>query len=147
MSTTNAEQSVDLTPVIQTIISDISGMQMIAGGLLRHVPKLAAQVDALEIPGERKRDLVMEAIHQIVRSVAPEDALPTVLEMVDAIVPPAIAGVIDVARGRVSFQKAVAVVAPEIVSNVIQTAPEVAEVASGCLPLLFSCMLQTSRAK
>lgn len=125
----------DLSGVIQQIITDLSGSNPGVGELFRFVPVLAAKAQTLNVSKERKRDLVLAAGHQLVDRVIVEDMRVDGHHVIDAVFPGALAGVVDLARGRVSFETAAAAVVQAV------SAPVVLEVAQRrCLPLILSCL-------
>lgn len=125
----------DLSGVIQQVVTDLSGSNPGVGELFRFVPVLAAKAQTLNVSNERKRELVIAAAHQIVDHVIVEDMRADGHRVIDAVFPGALAGVIDLARGRVSFETAAAA-AVQLVSS-----PAVIEVAQRrCLPLILSCL-------
>lgn len=125
----------DLSGVIQQVITDLSGSNPGVGELFRFVPVLAAKAQTLNVSNERKRDLVLAAGHQLVDRVIVEDMRVDGHRVIDAVFPGALAGVIDLARGRVSFETAAAA-AVQLVSS-----PVVVEVVQRrCLPLILSCL-------
>ena len=125
----------DLSGVIQSVIADLSGSTPGVGELFRFVPVLAAKAQTLNVSKERKRDLVVAAGHQLVDRVIVEDMRADGHRVIDAVFPGALAGVVDLARGRISFETAAAA-AVQLVS-----APAVVDVAQRrCLPLLLSCL-------
>jgi hypothetical protein len=126
----------DLSGVIQQIITDLSGSNPGVGELFRFAPVLAAKAQTLNVSKERKRELVVAAAHQLVDRVIVEDMRVDGHRVIDAVFPGALAGVIDLARGRVSFETAAAAAVAQAVS-----APVVLEVAQRrCLPLILSCL-------
>jgi hypothetical protein len=125
----------DLSGVIQSVITDLSGSTPGVGELFRFVPVLAAKAQTLNVSNERKRELVVAAGHQLVDRVLVEDLRVDAHRVVDAVFPGALAGVVDLARGRVSFETAAAA-AVQLVS-----APVVVDVAQRrCLPMILSCL-------
>jgi hypothetical protein len=72
----------------------------------------------------------MAAAHVLVDRVMSEGARPAAHALVDVVFPAAIAGVIDVVAGRVSFQQA----APTPANQVVQAA------STNCLSQLLSCL-------
>ena len=123
----------DLSGVIAEIVADLSGVTVSGvGELVRHIPRLAAHVQALPLAGAEKRDLVLAAGHILVDRCIPEGARATAHGLVDSVFPFAIAAVIDVARGRVNFGNPV-----EAVRQLAAEGPEsVQQAVGGCLPLL-----------
>lgn len=116
----------DLKAPIEKIAEDLKGKEVEISDLMRHVPELAAFVQKFEIAGAEKKALVMDASLKLVELVVKEDLREPTRALVSAIFPAAIENVIDVARGRVSFEKAVEAV-------VASAAPAIAK---GCLPFL-----------
>ncbi len=117
----------DLKAPLEKIAEDLKGKDVEISDLMRHVPELAAFVQKFEIAGAEKKALVMDASLKLVDLVVKEDLRESTRALVSAIFPAAIENVIDVARGRVSFEKAVEAV-------VASAAPAIAK---GCLPFLF----------
>ena len=129
----------DLSGVLQLIVVDLSGVHVDAVSLLRHIPRLAAHVHALTISNDDKRALVIGAAHTLIDRLVPSAEVKTAHTMVDAVFPAAIAAVIDVVRGRVSF----GVAAQALVSS---AAPVVIEVAQReCIPRLLECFRASHR--
>jgi hypothetical protein len=123
-----------ISAAIDTIVKDLSGANLSAGDIARYLPRLAAQVHALNIPGADKSALVVAAAHVLVDRCVPEGERTAAHALTDAVFPAAIAGIIDVVRGRVTFQQAVAAsmaAVPELV-------PIVAPMARNCLMSLLS---------
>lgn len=121
---------------ISAILKDLSGASVQnVGDLLRFVPRLAAVAETLhDVSKPEKRALVIAAGHRLVELALPVEAREDANRLVDVIFPGALAGVIDVVRGRVSFEDAAKAVAQS-------AAPVVVEVAQKkCLPLLLSCL-------
>jgi hypothetical protein len=119
----------DLLPQVDSIVADLSGATLHAGDLARYVPVLAAAAQKLAIHGLEKRELVIASAHTLVDRCLVEDSRGAAHTLVDAVFPSVIEGVLDVAKGRVSFEVAAAQAAAE-------TAPRVQEVASGCVGCL-----------
>jgi hypothetical protein len=98
--------------------------------VIRIVPRLSAYVQKLDIAGSEKFALVMAAAHSLVDRM-PDDAQSSAHALVDKILPAAIQNVLDVAKGRVTWQQVVAT------QTVVLQNPEVVESAKNCcLPLL-----------
>ena len=134
--------SKELSDAVDGIVHDLSGVSVsgpasIVASLLRFVPRLASLVHTLQIRGAEKRDLVMAAAHVLVSRVVPEGDRSAAHGMVDAMFPPAIAAVIDVVAGRVTFQQVAEAVAA---SNPQVTA--VAASAGNCLTQMISACLR-----
>lgn len=130
----------ELADAVDGIVRDLSGADVSVASLLRFVPRLASLVHTLQIRGAEKRELVMAAAHVLVARVIPEAERSTADGMIDLIFPPAIAAVIDVAAGRVTFQQAV-----EATATAVASTPQVEVVASSagnCLRQLVSSCLR-----
>jgi hypothetical protein len=122
----------ELAGAVDGIVHDLSGLHVsgfAVGDLIRFVPRLASLVHTLQIRGVEKRDLVMAASHILVDRVIPEADRPAAHSFVDGVFPPAIAAVIDVVNGRVTFAQAAA----SAVAN-----PVVVVAAENCLARLFA---------
>ena len=116
--------AVDFSKLIAEIVTDLSGAS--AEDLLRYVPRFAAHIHALDLPKADKRALVLGALRELADRCIPAEAREVAHSLLDTVVPAALAGVIDVVRGRVSF-------APELHVAAVQ--------ASGnCLMALFACI-------
>ena len=130
----SAPTATAISAAIDTIVNDLSGANLSAGDIARYLPRLAAQVHALNIPGADKSALVVAGAHVLVDRCVPEGERTAAHALTDAVFPAAIAGIIDVVRGRVTFQQAVAAsmaAVPELV-------PIVAPMARNCLLSLLS---------
>ncbi len=136
--TTNIKN--DLMEVVAGIIKDLSGASVSGvGDLLRFVPRLAAAADKIDVTKAEKRALVIAAGHKLVEALLPVDAREDANRLVDAVFPGALAGVIDMARGRVTFQDAAKAVAES-------AAPVVLEVAQKkCLPMVLSWLTSCTK--
>lgn len=133
--------SKELADAVDGIVRDLSGADASAASLLRFVPRLASIVHTLQIRGAEKRDLVMAAAHVLVSRVVPEADRSAAHAMVDAAFPPAIAAVIDVVAGRVTFQQAVAATAVAAVSN-SEAMTTVVSSTGNCLTQMLSACLR-----
>lgn len=130
----DAPTATAISSAIDTIVKDLSGANLSAGDIARYLPRLAAQVHALNIPGADKSALVVAGAHVLVDRCVPEGERTAAHALTDAVFPAAIAGIVDVVRGRVTFQQAVAAsmaAVPELV-------PVVAPMARNCLMSLLS---------
>ena len=123
-----------ISSAIDAIVKDLSGANLSAGDIARYLPRLAAQVHALNIPGADKSALVVAAAHVLVDRCVPEGERTAAHALTDAVFPAAIAGIVDVVRGRVTFQRAVA----ESMAAVPELVPVVAPMARNCLMSLLS---------
>ncbi len=130
--------SKELSDAVDGIVRDLSGVGVTGitvGDLLRFVPRLASLVHTLQIRGSEKRDMVVAAVHVLVDRVIGEGERPAAHVLVDVICPPAIAAVIDVVAGRVTFQQAAMTAATAAAAN-----PVVIAQAGNCLTQLLSCL-------
>jgi hypothetical protein len=125
---------------VDGIVRDLSGVAVTEpASLLRFVPRLASLVHTLQVRGAEKHELVMTAAHVLVSRVIPEADRSRAHEMIDTIFPPAIAAVIDVVAGRVTFQQlatsaASAASSPESVAVVAaSTGNCLTQILSACL--------------
>lgn len=126
--------SKELVDAVDGIVRDLSGADVSAASLVRFVPRLASIVHALQIRGAEKRDLVMAAAHVLVSRAVPDADRSAAHTMVDAIFPSAIAAVIDVVAGRVTFQQAAAAVSnSDVVTTVASTGNCLTQMLSACL--------------
>jgi hypothetical protein len=128
-----ATLTTELSGAVDEIVHDLSGVGVTGitvGDLLRFVPRMASLVHALQIRGSEKRDMVIAAAHVLVDRVIGEGDRAVAHVLVDVVFPPAIAAVIDVVAGRVSFQQAVAVAENHVV--VTQS--------GNCLSQILSCL-------
>ena len=116
---------VDFSKLIAEVVTDLSGAS--AADLLRYVPRFAAHVHTLDLLKADKRALVLGALRELADRCIPAEAREAAHSLLDMVVPAALAGVIDVVRGRVSFEKAVSV-------------PELAVASGNCLTALFACI-------
>ena len=126
----------ELLKVIETIVEDIkkdSSKTFSAPELLRYIPRLAACVQSLkDLNGPQKSELVILAGHELINRLLPENDRAVAHNLVDAVFPSAIVGVVDVAKGRVSFGQAAQAAA-------IAAAPAVLQVCQrDCLPLCLA---------
>lgn len=132
----------DLSGVLSSVALDLSGVEVDGAILLRYLPRLAAAVNDKPLSGAQKRDLVIGACHILVDRLVPVDQRADAHTLLTKVAPPAIAAVIDVAHGRVTFAAAAQSVATA-------AAPVVLEVAQRqCLPHLlawFQSLLQRSK--
>jgi hypothetical protein len=119
--------AIDFSKVINEIITDVSGAS--AADLLRYIPRFAAHVHELDLPKADKRALVIGALHELVNRCIPDEAREAAHSLVDTVAPAALAGVIDMVRGRVSF-----------VPAVMAAAPVVAQQSGNCLMAMFACI-------
>ena len=133
--------SKELADAVDGIVRDLSGVDVSAASLLRFVPRLASVVHTLQIRGGEKRDLVLVAAHVLVSRVVPEGDRPAADALVDAMFPPAIAAVIDVVAGRVTFQQVVATAAAAVASNA-EVATTVVASTGNCLTQMLSACLR-----
>jgi hypothetical protein len=132
----------ELSDALDGIVNDLSGVNassLNVGDLIRFVPRLAALVHSLQIRGAEKREMVMSASHILVSRVIPESDRASAHALVDVVFPPAIAGVIDVVNGRVSFEQAAVATASSTVSAAAAN-PIVVSTARNCLTQLLSCL-------
>lgn len=132
----------ELSDAVDEIVRDLSGASMsvmTAGGLIRFVPRLASLVHTLQIRGGEKRDLVMAAAHVLVDRVIGESERPAAHALVDVVFPSAIAGVIDVVAGRVTFQQAAAEAVTTAVMSAATNQVVIAQ-AGNCLTQLIACL-------
>jgi hypothetical protein len=136
-----AELTPALVAVVEGIVSDLSGVPASAGDLIRFVPRLASLVHALQIRGSEKRDLVMAAAHALVDRVIGDTSRPVAHTLVDAVFPHAIAGVIDVVAGRVTFQQA-AESAAAMATSAATSNPAAVVAAGNCLTQMLSACLR-----
>lgn len=137
-----AALSKELSDAVNGIAHDLSGVGMTGvtvGDLLRFVPRLASLVHTLQIRGNEKRDMVIAAVHALVDRVFGEGERPAAHALVDVVCPHAIAAVIDVVAGRVTFQQAATTAA---VSSATAAAanPVVVAQAGNCLTQLLACL-------
>jgi hypothetical protein len=129
----------ELTDAVDGIVHDLSGLTvsgLSVGDLIRFVPRMASLVHTLQIRGSEKRALVMAAFHILVDRVIPEADRHTAHALVDVVFPPAIAAVIDVAAGRVTFGQTTVSAATTVAVTGASNQVVVAE-ATNCLSLLF----------
>ena len=129
----------ELTDAIDGIVHDLSGAAVSVGELIRFVPRLASLVHTLQIRGGEKRDLVMAAGHVLVDRVIGDSERPAAHALVDVVFPPAIACVIDVVAGRVTFQQAAVHAATTAVASAATNQVIVAQ-AGNCLTQLLACL-------
>lgn len=132
----------ELNDALDGIVSDLSGANassLNVGDLIRFVPRLASLVHTLQIRGTEKREMVMAASHILVDRVIPDSDRASAHALVDVVFPPAIAGVIDVVNGRVSFEQAATAAASSVASNVAAN-PVAVSSARNCLTQLISCL-------
>jgi hypothetical protein len=130
-----------LEDVVDGIVRDLSGVSVSEpASLLRFVPRLASSVHSLQIRGAEKRDLVMSAAHLLVSRVIPEPNQTLAHGMIDAMFPPAIAAVIDVVAGRVTFEQIAASAAEAVTSPA--TAAAVVSSSGNCLTQILSACLR-----
>lgn len=125
----------ELSDALDGIVHDLSGADLSVGGLIRYVPRFASLVHTLQIRGSEKHGMVMAAGHVLVDRVIGEGERPAAHTLVDSVFPPAIAGVIDVVAGRVTFQQAATTAVMSAASN-----PVVVAQAGNCLTQLLSCV-------
>lgn len=129
----------ELTGAIDGIVHDLSGAAASVGELLRFVPRLASLVHTLQIRGSEKRDLVIAAAHVLIDRVIGESERPAAHALADIVFPPAIAAVIDVVAGRVTFQQAASQAATTVVASAATNQVIVAQ-AGNCLTQLLACL-------
>lgn len=132
----------ELSDALDGIVRDLSGVNAASlnvGDLIRFVPRLASLVHTLQIRGSEKREMVMAAAHILVDRVIPDSERAASHAMVDVVFPPAIAGVIDVVNGRVSFQQAATEAASSAVSSAAAN-PVIVSSTRNCLTQLISCL-------
>ena len=113
----------ELSDAVDGIVRDLSGLNVsnvTVADLIRFVPRLSSLVHTLQIRGSEKRELVMAAAHVLVSRVIPESHRESAHALVDTIFPPAIAAVIDVVAGRVTFEQAVQSAAVPVTVAVVQ---------------------------
>lgn len=137
-----AALSKELSDAVDGIVRDLSGVGVTGitvGDLLRFVPRLASLVHTLQIRGSEKRDMVIAAAHVLVDRVIGEGDRPAAHALVDVVFPPAIAAVIDVVAGRVTFQQA-AVTAASSTATAAAANPVVVAQAGNCLTQLLACL-------
>lgn len=123
----------ELVNVIDSIVVDLSGVYIKPSDLLRYIPQLAAKVHALSVSGAQKTDLVVAAAHALVNRVVVDDDRVRAHEIVDMTFPPAIAAVIDVVKGRVSFEQAVVAALQTSAPQLVPVVPHV----RNCLLRIF----------
>lgn len=130
----------ELSDAVDEIVRDLSGASsMSVGDLIRFVPRLSSLVHTLQIRGGEKRELVMAASHVLVDRVIGESGRPAAHALVDVVFPPAIAAVIDVVAGRVTFQQAATQAAVSSVSSAAAN-PVVVNEAGNCLSQILACL-------
>lgn len=134
----------ELAGAVDGIVHDLSGLTLsglTVGDLLRHVPRFASLVHTLQIRGPEKREMVMAASHVLVDRVIPESDRSAGHALVDTVFPAVIAGVIDVVKGRVTFEKAVVSEATTVAAAAVSNPVVVAE-ARNCLSRLFAACIK-----
>jgi hypothetical protein len=129
----------ELSDVVDGIAHDLSGSVVTVGDLLRFVPRLASLVHTIQIRGSEKRDMVIAAAHVLVDRVIGAGDRPAAHALVDVVFPHAIASVIDVVAGRVTFQQAAATAAVATVAAAAANPVVVAQVGN-CLTQLLACL-------
>jgi hypothetical protein len=117
-----------LDAVIDKVVADISEIPEVAA-ILRHVPKFVAAAHTLTVPGPEKRTLVLKALHVLVEKLQAANKISAEFRgeldaFLDATVPVSIDTLLDVVKGRVTFDSLIqqAAANPEAVVAVAATA-------------------------
>ncbi len=117
-------------------VTDLSGVVHSGADLLRHVPVLAAAAQAVGGSGPEKLALVQRAAHTAVDLYVPAEERAPAHLLVDGVLPSVVRAVLDVSKGRVKIQDAVAAAAVEVVSD-----PRAQAAAAGLAARCLACLL------
>lgn len=129
-----------LPSILGNAVADLSGAVHSGADLLRYVPALAAAAQTLGGTGPEKLALVQRAAHTAVDLYVPTEERTAAHGLVDGVLPSVVRAVLDVSRGRVKIQDAVAAAVVEAVSS-----PATQAAAAGLLAQCLACLL-TPRA-
>ena len=125
-----------LPDTLHRAVVDLSGAVHSGADLLRHVPALAAAAQAVGGSGSEKLALVQRAAHTAVDLYVPAEERTAAHGLVDGVLPSVVRAILDVSKGRVTIQAALATAAVEAVSS-----PQTQAAAVGLLASCLGCLL------
>jgi hypothetical protein len=104
----------DITTLVQLVSNEINEVPE-AAIILRYIPRFAAAVNTMTIPGAEKKAHVLTALHDVVRMLDELKKLTPELRkdldlIIDTVAPITIDTVIDVSSGKITFDKPATVV-------------------------------------
>lgn len=123
-----------LNALIEKVLVEITEVPEVAD-ILRHVPQFIAAVHTLtDKPGAEKRDLVLKGLHILVEKLEAANKISGEFRgqldaFVDVTVPVSIDAMLDIVKGRVSFESLV----QQTVANPAATAQVVSTALTCCL--------------
>jgi hypothetical protein len=106
-----------LPDTLHRAVVDLSGAVHSGADLLRHVPALAAAAQVVGGSGSEKLALVQRAAHTAVDLYVPAEERTAAHGLVDGVLPSVVRAVLDVSKGRVTIQAALATAAVEAVAS------------------------------
>ena len=107
-------------PLVLTLVAEITTIQE-AQQIIPYIPKFAAVVHGLAIPGSEKKAVVITGLHTLVDELVAADKLSAAIKsdvdrFIDTVVPITIDTMIDVVKGAFDFKKTVAGCLPALMS-------------------------------